>query len=169
MAIRRLWVKDPTKAKGVHYDATLGRVDVRPGHVGYNSGMEPVSLWKVRTLSAFCRQKDPAMVQQILKRQMTGYSMGAMIGYATCSLPWCQAVTTGSKSACPHIKHSKGRVIRGHICYDNVHDINFIEGSGLNQEPADADAYSPDGILTPKQRVASVADGGIWLFGTEAA
>ena len=163
--------KDPTKAKGVHYDATLRQVTIRPGHVGYNSGREPISLWKVRTLSAFCRQKDEKLVKGILKRQVTGYSMGAMIGYATCSLPWCKAVTTGGKSKCQHIRQGKGRVVRGHLVYDNVHDINFIEGSALpSQEPADSDCYSPDGVLTPqKKRVASVSEGGLWVYGTEAA
>jgi len=144
--------QDPTKAKGIHLDATFRKYRVQPGSLGYDAQTEPVDLWKVRILTAWCREKDPELVKSILRRERTGYSMGALVDYALCSLPWCGKVTT--PQPCEHVAAGKGRVARGHIVYDRVYGVNFIETSVLDEEPADPDAWETDAI---------------WSVGTEAA
>jgi len=144
--------QDPTKAKGIHFDASFRKYNVRPGQLGYDAQTEPMELWKVRILTGWDRTKDPELVRSILQRERTGYSMGALIDYAVCSLPWCQKVTT--PTPCEHVAAGKGRMVRGYICYDNVYGVNFIETSVLDEEPADPDAWETEAI---------------WSVGLEAA
>lgn len=144
--------QDPTKAKGVHFDATFRKYDVRPGHLGYDSGAESIPLWKVRVLTGWDRSKDPNLVRSILRRERCAYSMGALVDYATCSLPWCGRVTT--PRPCEHVALGKGKVIRGQVVFDIVRGVNFLETSVLDEEPADPDAWERDAI---------------WSVGVEAA
>lgn len=144
--------QDPTRAKGVHYDATFRKYTVQPGKLGYDAQSAPVDLWKVRILTGWCRQKDARLVEQILRRERTGYSMGALIDYAVCSLPSCARVTT--PNPCPHVAAGKGRVVHGYVVYDRVYGVNYIETSNLGEEPADPDAWETEDI---------------WQVGREAA
>lgn len=58
--------KDPLKAKGVNFDASLRYVPK------YN-------VWKIFVLSGYDRTKDPDLAKQILNKDRTGYSMGALV------------------------------------------------------------------------------------------
>lgn len=136
--------QDPTKAKGIHLDASLNKYRVTPGQLGYDASTKPVDLWKVRILTGWCREKDPELVKAILRRERTGYSMGALIDYALCSIPGCGKVTT--PKPCEHIAPGKGRVVRGYIAYDRVYGVNYIETSNLGEEPADPDAWETEAI-----------------------
>lgn len=144
--------KDPSKAKGIHLDSTFRRYSVQPGNLGYEAQTTPLDMWKVRILTGWCREKDPDLVNAILKRVRTAYSMGAMIDYAVCSIPSCRRITT--PKPCPHIAAGKGTVINGNIAYDEVYGCNFVETSNLGKEPADPDAFEKDAI---------------WSMGREAA
>jgi len=141
---------DPTKAKGIHLDATFRKYHVQPGALGYDAQTDPVDLWKVRILTGWCRQKDPQLVQAIIRRERTGYSMGALIDYALCSI--CGNVTT--PKPCSHVAAGKGKVLRGALVYDRVYGVNYVETSNLGEEPADPDAWEEDAI---------------WSVGREAA
>jgi hypothetical protein len=58
--------KDPLKAKGVIFDSSLQYVPA------YN-------VWKIRILAGWDRTKDHNLVNAILRKQRTGYSMGALV------------------------------------------------------------------------------------------
>jgi len=58
--------KDPLKAKGVIFDSALQYI---PSY----------GVWKIRILSGWDRTKDSYLVNQILRKQRTGYSMGALV------------------------------------------------------------------------------------------
>lgn len=58
--------KDPLKAKGVMFDSALQYVP-------------QYGVWKIRILSGWDRTKDSYLVNQILRKKRTGYSMGALV------------------------------------------------------------------------------------------
>lgn len=157
--------QDPTKAKGVHFDATLREYKVYPGRAGYKSENTAArKLWKVRVMAGFCRQKDEDVANSILQRRRTGYSMGALIDYAECSVPYCNKVTT--PTPCEHTRGGKGKLTRdGYLIYDKVRGVNFFETSVLDEEPADPDAFAPDDVYAP--HMANWRDQ-IWATGLEA-
>lgn len=165
--------QDPTKAKGVHFDSTMRQYDVRPAHVGYDSNTKSIPLWKVRVLTGWDRTKDESLVKSILRRERNAYSMGALIDYAMCSVPSCGKVTT--PKPCEHIAGGKGRISRdNYVCFDYVCGANFFETSCLDEEPADPDAFSPDGVLSA-QNVPAVTGSvskkkgksSLWITGLE--
>lgn len=158
--------QDCTKAKGVHFDATLRRYSVFPGREGYKAQHTASrDLWKVRVMLGFCRQKDSNLVSDILKRKRTGYSMGALIDYAVCSVPYCNRTTT--PTPCEHVRSGKGRMTRdGYIIYDKVMGVNFFETSVLTEEPADPDAFAPDDVHAP--HIKGWAKDELWATGLEA-
>lgn len=177
--------RDPKKdSKGIHFDASMSKVLVSPGGVGYAGSYPKVPLWKVRVLTGWSRSKDPRLVADILKRIRTAYSMGATVGYAVCSLPKCRKYTTiKGAGRCPHIKgrkdkspsNKKGKLVDGYVCYDEVYATNFFETSNLGVDPADVDAFETNSIIDPSgmRRSASakkpfVLDD-LWVWGREAA
>lgn len=115
--------KDPLKAKGVIFDSALQYVPT------YN-------VWKIRILSGWDRTKDPHLVNSILKKQRTGYSMGALVEQFVCSV--CGAVDTNMRK-CPCMRKGKGAVLNGHLVYQLCVGANFIETSSVD-DPADVTA-----------------------------
>lgn len=57
----------PHKAKGVHVDASMVYVP-------------KFDVWKINVLTMWDRTKDPKLVQDILDKKRTGYSMGCSVG-----------------------------------------------------------------------------------------
>jgi len=139
--------KNPLEAKGVHFDATLRKYKVWPGKQGYQSNnTQPRELWKVRVMLGACRQKDPKVAQSILDKKRTGYSMGAWIDHAFCSV--CH--NDNMRQKCTHRQRGKGSISAdGRLVYDCVAGVNFFETSVLDEEPADPDAWAPDGVWAP--------------------
>jgi len=117
-------------AKGVHFDASL-----HP----WRKTADGRQIWKVSVLAGFDRSKDSALATAILKKQRTGYSMGALVDYTTCNV--CGETTSG-RMHCSHqpTKSAKGTIITvggvPTLVYDMCHNINFIETSSV-EEPAD--------------------------------
>lgn len=118
------------EARGVHFDASLHPWVKTP---------DGRQIWKVSVLAGFDRGKDEALANDILRKVRTGYSMGALVDYTTCSI--CSEVTSGNMS-CEHqpAKSVKGSTIHVEgelrLIYDMCHNINFIETSSV-EEPAD--------------------------------
>lgn len=140
--------QDPTKAKGVHFDASLAQAWVRPGQLGYESQADPIQVWKTRVMTGWDRSKDLSLATSIEKRQRTGYSMGGLVDYAVCSVPTCGAITT--PRPCVHLANGgKGSVHSGYLVFEFCHGVNFIESSVLDEEPADIDAWEPDRVWAP--------------------
>lgn len=115
--------KDPLKAKGVHFDASMQYISA------YN-------VWKIRVLAGFDRTKDPQLVNQILRKKRTGYSMGALVENFVCSV--CGAVETNIKK-CKCMLRGKGAVIQGKLVYQMCIGCNYIETSSV-EDPADVTA-----------------------------
>jgi len=120
--------KDPLKAKGVIFDATLQRVPA------YNT-------WKARILAGWDRTKDNWLVDQILTKKRTGYSMGALVENFVCST--CGAIDTNvRKCRCMDERHGGGKgsvSADGHLRYQLCVGVNFIENSSVD-DPADITA-----------------------------
>jgi len=114
--------RDFTKAKGIHFDATLRKV---PGW----------DVWKIYVLLGYCREKDPVLASKIEKGQRRGYSMGAWVSYFVNSLTG--QVTNGNK-AC---KYPKGSVHDGILSYDICTGVDYFETSSV-ESPADVSAES---------------------------
>jgi len=119
--------EDPTKAKGVIFDASLSKFRGR---------------WHVKILKGFDRTKDPALAKKVQKKDRVGHSMGTLVDRAECSLPWCRYLSD-NVNTCEHIAQGsgKGMVIRGHLVYELLRDFNFIESSSV-EDPAYAVALT---------------------------
>lgn len=120
--------RDPRKARGVHFDAQLEKIG--------NS-----NLYKITVLAGWDRTKDPELVKDILSGARNAYSMGALVGYTQCSYPGCEATSTNGRVACNHLQYGKGkgRVVNGHVIYEQCRKCNFIETSSVS-DPAQYDA-----------------------------
>lgn len=107
--------QDPKQAKGVILDAVLTPV---------------LGKLHVKLLKAFDRSKDPQLADNIQKAKMVGHSMGALVERTVCSLPWCGFESDG-RQTCEHIAggEGKGRIINGHLVYEDMKDFFFIESS----------------------------------------
>lgn len=114
--------KDPLKAKGVNFDASLRYVP-------------EYDVWKIFVLSGFDRTKDPHLVDQILRKKRTGYSMGALVENFVCSISG--AVDTNIKPS----RYSKGQTFQDHLAYQICVGVNYIENSSV-EDPADVTAYT---------------------------
>ncbi len=67
----------PLKAKGVIFDASLEYISA-------------YDVWKIRILTGWDRTKDKDLVNAILNKERTGYSMGALVNNFVCSV--CNAI-----------------------------------------------------------------------------
>jgi len=116
--------KDPLKAKGVIFDAALQYV---PNY----------DVWKIRILGGWDRTKDPWLVDQILRKKRTGYSMGALVENFVCSC--CGAVDTNVQK-CPCMRRGKGAITsENRLVFQACCGVNFIENSSV-EDPADITA-----------------------------
>ena len=86
--------RDPTKARGVHFDARLQKVG---------------NVWKIVVLAGWDKTKDYDLAMGILRRERTGFSMGSLVPYTVCSIPGCGGVSTNGKIACQHQKYGRGK------------------------------------------------------------
>jgi hypothetical protein len=120
--------RDPRKAKGVHFDASLQKVSD--------------TQYKIVVLAGWDRTKDRELANSILRRERTGFSMGALVGYTQCSYPGCGATSPNGKIACRHQEHGrgKGRILEGQLIYERCYRVNFIETSSV-ADPADHTAH----------------------------
>jgi hypothetical protein len=109
--------QDPTKAKGVIFDAML---------------LPVMGKLHVVLLKGFDRGKDAKLAKQVEERSRVGHSMGALVEKTTCSLPWCRFESNGHKT-CEHIANGqgKGRIVQGHLVYEEMKDFYFIESSSV--------------------------------------
>jgi len=112
---------DPTRAKGVIFDATLTPFR---------------GMWHVKILKGFDRTKDGRLANLVQKKDRIGHSMGALVERTECSLPWCRFHSDG-RITCDHINggRGKGDVVKGHLTYENMMDYYFVECSSV-EDPA---------------------------------
>lgn len=119
--------RDITKSKGIILDTALQRMPGRKGN-----------LWKVLSLCAFDRSKDPVLATNIQEGSRKNYSMGALVTRYSCSV--CGAHANRKEDlACreTHVKQkgpftlhaSKEGDILG---YYNAHNITGFEVSSVN-------------------------------------
>lgn len=121
---------DPTKAKGVHFDAQMEQ-DPKTG------------LWHIVVLAGWDRTKDRALVAQIESGKRTGFSMGAFVNYTKCSHPECDATSSTGHILCDHHKggvNKGGMTQDGYLVYERCASVNFIETSSV-ADPAQYDAH----------------------------
>lgn len=119
--------QDPSKAKGVIFDAML---------------LPVMGKLHVVLLKGFDRSKDAQLAKQVQERARVGHSMGALVEKTRCSLPWCRFESNG-RTSCEHIANGqgKGRIIQGHLVYEEMYDFYFIEDSSV-LDPANLVALS---------------------------
>lgn len=120
---------DPTKAKGVHFDARMQQ--------------GPNGLWHIVVLAGWDRTKDAKLTQGILNDTRTGYSMGAFVDYEKCSDPECDAMSATGNVQCQHMAGgaNKGTILaNGQLAYAVCGTTNFIETSRV-ADPAQYDAW----------------------------
>jgi len=112
---------DPTRAKGVIFDATLTPFR---------------GVWHVKILKGFDRTKDPRLAKLVRQKSRIGHSMGALVERTECGLPWCNFHSDG-RITCDHINggQGKGDIIKGHLVYENMMDYYFVECSSV-EDPA---------------------------------
>ena len=121
---------DVTKAKGVHFDATL-EPDERTG------------LYRIVVLAGWDRTKDRKLAEDILNGVRTGFSMGAFVDYTQCSHAQCQATSSTGHIPCTHHRNgtAKGSITQdGYLVYERCGGVNFIETSAVG-DPAQWDAH----------------------------
>lgn len=115
--------KDPLKAKGVIFDASMQYVPAYDVH-------------KIRILSGWDRTKDPWLVGEILRKRRTGYSMGALVENFVCSV--CGSIDTNLRK-CSCMMKGKGAIVGSKLVYQQCVGVNFIENSSVD-DPADITA-----------------------------
>lgn len=120
-------------AKGVNLDASIIFVE--------NYGVA-----KIMILSAFCRQKDPALANAILKGKRKSYSMGAIATTFECSI--CGGVLGPAivrTCKCYGTDYTQlntlGSIKHGKIHYHSAVDPQFVENSSVD-DPADFTAVA---------------------------
>lgn len=120
--------RDPRKAKGVHFDSFLQK--------------QADGRYKIVVLAGWDRTKDKDLANSILKRDRTGFSMGALVSYTQCSYPGCPEISPNGKIACSHQDYGrgKGRILQGQLIYERCYRVNFIETSSV-ADPADHTAH----------------------------
>ena len=104
-------------AKGVIFDATL-----RP--------LPRTALYKNILLCAFDRNKDKNLVNDILTKKRTCYSMGANLSDYTCSI--CEASTLAG--GCNHVQYAQTQtlpIIDGKVAYLQVRNMKGFELSSV--------------------------------------
>lgn len=123
--------QNPLAAKGVNFDVSMQFIPA------YN-------IWKIVVLSGFCRQKDEKLVNDILSKKRSSYSMGALVEHFVCSI--CGTVDEGpGRNRCRHMEN-KGELFDNRLAYQLCIGVNYIENSSV-EDPADPTAYSSD-IMT---------------------
>jgi len=122
--------EDPTKAKGIHADASMEYI-------------RKYDLWKINVLTMWDRSKDPKLIDDILKKRRTGYSMGATVTYFICSI--CGQIDTMDNQRCEHMK-AVGTLWgpNNRLAMQLCTGVCYFETSNLGNEPADPTAYSTD-------------------------
>lgn len=113
--------QNPKDAKGVILDAVITPV---------------LGKLHVKLLKAFDRGKDQELAKKVQQRNRIGHSMGALVERTRCGLPWCNFISDG-RSTCEHVANGegKGRIIQGHLVYEDMLDFYFIESSSV-EDPA---------------------------------
>ena len=125
------WSRKPTFIDHLNKNHTVAKGII------LSSVMKPIKnsqgkLWKVLTLLAFDRKKDPILANDILTGKRTNYSMGAWSKYFTCSL--CQAQHTSQNQGCEHINLKMPRIKRtidNKLIYLQAREINGFETSSV--------------------------------------
>ena len=118
---------DPTKAKGVIFDASLEKI---------------FGKYHVVILMGFDRSKDERLARLVQEKNRVGHSMGALVERTECSLPHCRHLSEGS-TTCEHIAGGagKGQIIRNTLVYELLRDWVMCEASSV-ADPASATALS---------------------------
>lgn len=117
--------KDPSKAKGVNFDASLRKV-------GKN-------LYKIFVLSGFDRTKDAYLAENIQQGKRDKFSMGAYVDHTKCSVHNRQNGPPPTRCC----NYKKGAIVNGILRFDNCYGVNYIENSSVD-DPADPFAWSPE-------------------------
>lgn len=121
--------RNPLAAKGVVFDSTLQYVD-------------KYDVWKISTLAGFDTTKDEELVDGILRKKRTAYSMAALIDYFVCSV--CGHKESRRSGPCPCMKNpGKGGILGSKLVYQLCTGTNYIEVSSVD-DPADVTADAPD-------------------------
>ena len=112
---------DPTKAKGVIFDAAMRRMPRFEG-----------DLWQVVLLNGFDRRKDPELANRILNKEATGYSMGAWVRDYECSICGTSLKQTEGKG-CRHVTKGKPEmaIYDGRLAYLRAIDPIGFECSSV--------------------------------------
>lgn len=120
---------DPTKALGMHLDATLEYV-------------QKYDVWKISVLTIWDRTKDVQRVNDIINKKVTGYSMGAFVDCFSCSI--CAAQDVNIKP-CEHGVGGWGNTFgeNKRMAFKNLLSVCFFETSSV-VSPADDTAFSTD-------------------------
>lgn len=116
--------KDPLKARGVIFDSALRYVP-------------EYDVWKIVTLTGWCRQKDPWLAEQIATGKRNLFSLGALVSTFVCS--YCGNIETDTQKCRCMREFGKGAVLNGHLIYQVCTGANFIEMSSVD-DPADVTA-----------------------------
>lgn len=122
--------KDIRKARGVHIDSQLQKL--------------ADGSYKIVVLAAWDRTKDRQLIADMLNTSKpVGYSMGAFVGLTRCSFPSCNATSSNGKIACSHQQNGRGKgtITQGYLNFEYCEQINYIETSALQCDPADHTAY----------------------------
>jgi hypothetical protein len=122
--------QDPTKAKGIHVDASMQYIP-------------KYDLWKIVVLTMWDRTKDEQLVKDILNKKRNAYSMGATVNNFICSV--CGKIDNLDAHSCEHMRPPGGiwgekKRLAAQLCTG----VCYFETSNLGNEPADPTAYSED-------------------------
>lgn len=120
---------DPTKAKGIIVDSSMQHI---PRY----------DVWKINIITLWDRTKDARLIQEIIDKKRTGYSMGASVAAFICTI--CGKIDNMDDKSCEHMKN-KGSLwgSKNLLASQSCSGSCFFENSSVI-EPADTSAFSLD-------------------------
>lgn len=114
------------------------------------------NFYRLNQLLAFDRNKRPDVAAEILSGKRTGYSMGSLCDFYTCSI--CNTNVNDTGGFCEHIdvrtpqsKATSMRVIGNQLAFSIPRNINGIETSSV-AVPAAPFAKNGDILMRPKDK-----------------
>lgn len=107
----------------------------------------------VELLEAIDKKAFPQLADAIIKRYITGTSMGCRCGKAKCSI--CGNIATTEKELCEHVLNYKGLNYNGLPVFEDNYDVEFFEDS-IVCDPADPTAVILERVASKQNRSGSI-------------
>jgi hypothetical protein len=107
----------------------------------------------VRVLLAVDKKKDKEYADNLQAGRSFAYSMGCLAQYCQCD--FCKNIATTDEEWCEHMRHHKGRYVKGQLMSESMYGVEYEELSRV-ASPADKGAVRERVLSTASPAMESV-------------